>query len=195
MMTIRCLAVVLLASATSSALAQPSTVVPVPSTMTPAVVEGVQPETANLQERIYRKGNLRLSIMCADTWATPDTGLSLTVDGAALDAQRFNGRWSFYSESDADGNVDSGEVWLPTDVGYLLAPGRHRVQIDAPGCASTAFDMDAYSDHTQHAEGRLAITDSSLMGPVGAPNGWGTMIGVWFGAQPAGPMTNSLFHQ
>ncbi len=193
MTTIRRLACGLLVSAPSTAFARPTDTVV--GTTTPAVVEGVRPETSTFQQREYRKGNLRLSIMCADTWATPDSGLSLTVDGATLDAQRFNGRWSFYSESDVDGDVDSGELWLPTDVGYLVAPGRHHVQIDAPGCAPSAFDMDAYSDHTQHAEGRLEISDSSLMGPVGAPNGWGMMFGAWYGALPAGSTTNSVFHQ
>ncbi len=183
---------VLLLSAPGTALAQEDD--SAPAAATPAVVERVEPETAKLPERIYRKGNLRVSVRCAETWASPDTGLSLTVDGRALDAKRLNGRWSFYSDVDSDGNVDSGEVWIPSDVGYLLEPGRHHVVIGAPGCTPAEFDMDAYADHTQHAEGRLAIADPSLLGPVGAPDGLGELLGVWYGAVPAGTSTDSIFH-
>lgn len=95
---------------------------------------------------------------------------------------------------DSDGD-DAGEVWNPTDVGYVVAPGRHHVQIDAPGCASTAFDMDAYADRTQHAVGRLAVADASLGGPAGAPDGFGLMVGLWHGAVPMGPKANDLFGQ
>ena len=196
---IKRLALALLASA-SPALAQPAAT---PSSdATPTTVETVKPEAATLRPRLYRKGNLRLSIMCAETWATPDSGLTLTVDGAAVAPQRINGRWSFYADSPISGDdddgvdvVDTGEVWNPTDVGYLLAPGQHHVQIEAPGCSPAAFDMAAYPDHAQHANGRLAVTDWSLMGPVGAPNGWGLVIGGWYGPVPMGPKANSIFNQ
>ena len=39
---------------------------------------------------LYRTGNLRVDVVCANTWATPDSGLAVTVDGAAIEPLRIN---------------------------------------------------------------------------------------------------------
>jgi len=159
--------------------------------VTPTVVAAPNVAAPQVAPWIARKGNLRVSIACAESWATPDGGLQLSVDGAAIDPQRVNGRWSSY----VDGDGNTGTVWSSTDTGYLLAPGRHHVQIDAPGCAPSAFDLDADPIHADHAFGRLAVDDWSLGGTVGAPNGWGLSAGMWFGSAPMGPTSNAIFMQ
>lgn len=168
----------LFVSSTTTAFARPAA--------TPTVV--IRPNVAAEQVApwIYRKGNLRVSIACADAQATPEAGLALSVDGIPQRAQRTNGRWATFS--DADGN--DATSWDASDTGYLLAPGRHHVQIDAPGCAPSTFDVDVFPDHAQHATGRLALTDWSLQGPTGAPNGSGVAFGAWLVPSPAGTSTN-----
>ena len=175
------LALFVTSTTTTTVFAQPST-----ATATPTVVITPSVAAAEVAPWIYRKGNLRVSIVCADSQATPDAGLTVTVDGMPQSAQRTNGLWSTYSDS--DGNDSS--LWNASDTGYLLEPGRHHVQINAPGCAPSTFDVDAYPDHAQHATGRLALTDWSLEGPVGAPNGFGTTFGAWLVHGPAGSSTN-----
>src|SRR6185437_14794241 len=140
---------------------------------TPAVVVAPDPKVAMVAPQEAYAGNLRLSITCADTWITPDDGLAVTVDGEPVAARRENGQWG---TSWVDGT--SSSVWLPSDTGYLLAPGRHDVQIAAPGCAPAAFDVTAPADHALDATGRLAVTDDWLRGPVGAPDGGGIAAGA-----------------
>lgn len=175
-------ALALFASSATTALARPSTTLPT----TPTVVIAPRVAVVQVAPWIYRKGNLRLSITCAESQATPEEGLVLSVDGLPQPAQRINGRWSLYTDS--DGNDSS--LWNASDTGFLLAPGRHHVEIDAPGCAPSSFDVDAYPDHAQHARGRLALTDWSLRGPVGAPNGFGVAFGAWLAHGPTGTSTN-----
>src|ERR1700744_5142997 len=91
---------------------------------TPTVVEQATPPPANVAPWIARKGNLRLSITCGDTWVTPDDGLAVAVDGVGTDPQGIN---------DGADIVDAGQVWNARDTGYLLAPGPHHVRITSPG--------------------------------------------------------------
>jgi hypothetical protein len=158
---------------------------------TPTVVATPDPTVDQVAPWIARKGNLRLSIACADSMATPDDGLAVAVDGAPLDSRALNGNWSSYTDN--DGNT--GDAWNASDTGYLLAPGHHHVQIDAPGCAPSTFDVDSLPDHATRAVGRLVLDDWSLKGPVGAPNGFGVTFGMWFAPVPSGPSTNSIFNQ
>jgi hypothetical protein len=171
-------ALALFVSSTTTVFARPSNTTPT----TPTVVITPRVSHAQVAPWIYRKGNLRLSIACAESQATPDEGLALSIDGLPQPAQR----WATYTDS--DGN--DSPLWNASDTGYLLEPGRHHVEIDAPGCASSIFDVDAYPDHAQHVTGRLALTDWSLQGPVGAPNGFGVAFGAWLVPGPAGTSTN-----
>src|SRR4051794_11144148 len=95
----------LLVSSTTSAFARPA--------VTPTVV--IQPNVAAAQVApwIYRKGNLRLSIACAEAQAIPEEGLALSVDGVPQLARRVNGRWSAYT--DVDGNEST--AWNASDTG------------------------------------------------------------------------------
>jgi hypothetical protein len=172
--------IALFVSSATTAFARPSA--------TPTVVIHPNVAPAQVAPWIYRKGNLRVSIACADEQATPATGLAVAVDGLPQLAQQVNGRWATYS--DADGNDSS--LWNESDTGYLIAPGHHHVWIDAPGCAPSMFEIDALPDHAEHARGRLAVSDWSLDGPVGAPNGLGIAFGAWLVPAPAGAYTNDF---
>jgi hypothetical protein len=185
--------IALLASS-APALAQPGVTDPetppptAPQATTPTVV-AAPPNTENVAPWIARKGNLRLSIACAETWVTPSDGLGVTVDGQPTDAQGLNGRWGTYT--DDDGNT--GEAWNATDTGYLLQPGAHHVQIASPGCAPSEFDITADPMHAAHAVGRLAVDNWSLEGPVGAPNGIGITAGLILMPTPTGSTSNPAF--
>src|ERR1700742_2955173 len=88
---------------------------------TPTVVIRPNVAPAEVAPWIYRKGNLRVSIGCAEDEATPSTGRALTLDAIPQIAQRVNGSWA--TLTDSDGNDSS--IWNASDVGYLLAPGHH----------------------------------------------------------------------
>jgi len=156
--------------------------------VTPTVVASPGPDVAPW---IARKGNLRVSITCAESRASADHGLQLTVDGALLDPRRINGHES--AHIDDDGNI--GTAFDASDVGYVVAPGWHHVRIDAPGCAPSTFDLRADPVHAQRAVGRLALDDWWLEGPVGAPDGSGVGFGMWFGPSPIGPRSDAIFMQ
>jgi len=140
---------------------------------TPTVVIAPGAPVAEVSRRVYQQGNLELSIACADEPATPAGGLTVTADGLPQIARRVDDLWS-----------------AEASTSYLLAPGRHHIQISVPGCAPSAFDVDAFPDQVQHASGRLAVSDWSLAGPVGAPNGFGTAFGAWLARGPSGTSTN-----
>ncbi len=160
--------------AASSARAQPLT-----GDVTPTVVEPIDPTLQLLSPELARNGNVRVSISCADSWMTPEGGMTVTADGARLWPRRDNGTWS--TVTDDDGTSD---VWSATDTGFVVAPGHHRIEIDAPGCAPAVFDVDAYADHARWVTGRLAVTDPWLMGTAGAPNGIGVVLGVVSATSP-----------
>ncbi|HEY1551992.1 MAG TPA: hypothetical protein VGG28_29400 [Kofleriaceae bacterium] len=183
-----------LIASSAPALAQPGITdpeTPPPTTAqvtTPTVVAAPQ-VTTNVAPWIARKGNLRLSIVCAESWVTPNDGLGVSVDGRPTDAQGLNGSWGNYTDS--DGN--NGETWNASDTGYLLQPGPHHVSITSPGCAPSEFDMTADPLHSTHAIGRLAVDDWSLQGPVGAPNGISLTGGLILMPTPQGSTSNPEF--
>jgi hypothetical protein len=76
-----------------------------------------------------------------------------------------------------DGKHGPYETWVPTDIGFQLAPGPHHLVLAAPGCASFASDIVTPTDGSTVVQGRLAITDPSLLGTTAAPN----RIGIAFG--------------
>lgn len=136
---------------------------------------------------LYATGNLRVDVACADYAATPERGLAITLDGTPIEALRTNGATGIaWSEN------GPYSVWEPTDIGFLVEPGRHRVTIAAPGCAPTMLDVDAPADHAELATGRLAIADGALLGPVGAPNGFGLTLGILSGPAMNGPSDHGI---
>jgi hypothetical protein len=137
---------------------------------------------------LYRTGNLRVDVLCADFWATPDRGLAVTVDGVRTEPLRING--TYVTNTNDDGSLYSS--WSPYDVGYLVEPGPHHIGISAPGCATSELDLEMHADHAEVTAGRLAIDDPALQGPTGAPNGAGITMGARWQAAALGPHDHAL---
>lgn len=132
--------------------------------------------------------NLRVDLRCADAWATPGRGLSVTVDGLPAPPVEVNG-------TEAIGYTEYGpeSEWEPTDVGFALVAGVHRVAFAAPGCAPVALDLDVQPIVPIFVSGRLPVADPALRGPAGAPDGFGLALGAY--SLSRGPHTgdDSLF--
>jgi hypothetical protein len=129
---------------------------------------------------LYFDGNLRVDIHCAEYFSTPDNGLRITLDDAPLDPVKTNGViTTVYDKHGAP-----SDIWSPTDVGYVAQPGVHRLRISAPGCADDDRMLEVAGEYAQFVTGRLAITDDSLRGPAGAPDGGGIMMGAFTVARP-----------
>jgi hypothetical protein len=131
-------------------------------------------------------GSLRVDLQCADLWATPDNGLTVSVDGVPTASVGLNGR-----------NVrhvtrrGSYETWVPADFGFDVAPGLHHVAIVMPGCAVDDRDLVIDPIAPTTVDGRLAITDRALTGPTGAPNHTALALGIIEAMVPArAGMTN-----
>jgi len=162
--------IALFVSASASAFAQPSLTAPASGTPTTVVT----PMDAPVAPWIEQRGNLRLSIACGDVSAsTPDDGLDVQVDGAPVDADRVTDRGA----------------------GYLVAPGRHHVQLSMPGCEASTFDFDADAMQSTHADGRLVLDDWWRGGTAGSPNGFGFAVGAWFQPTSGGAAGDSVFNQ
>jgi hypothetical protein len=131
--------------------------------------------------------NLRVAIACAEGLATPASGLVVRVDGQPLAPAATNGHDVVMYQP--HGLITHS--WVLDDFGYVAAPGVHRVEIGARSCATTAFEVTLDPDLTELASGRLVLTDTTLAGPTGAPNGGGFVFGPWLGharmAAPASP--------
>jgi hypothetical protein len=134
---------------------------------------------------LYFDGNLRVDIHCAESFETRD--LHVTLDGAPLEPLHTNGVSSVaYGKHGVP-----YEVWSPTDVGFVAPPGLHRVRIAAPGCAPDERDIDIPADYPKFITGRLALSDDSLRGSTGAPDGGGLVLGAFTVARPARTGTQS----
>jgi len=136
-------------------------------------------------------GNLRVNVKCADYWATPDTGLAVTIDGRAYPALGTNGISGF--DLEVYHHVPAPLwSWTPTDVGYLVPPGVHRVSITAPGCSALEQDVHIAPYRPVILDGRLPAS-AALSGPTDAPDGLGIAFGAFTRAQQAHGATNDLF--
>lgn len=137
-------------------------------------------------------GDLRVDVRCADTWATPETGLTVLVDGVPTPALGENGLSGF--ELAVYHHIATPIwTWNPTDIGFPAGPGPHRVAIQAPGCALLTQDVAIAPDRATFISGRLPVDDPRLDGPTGAPNGFGISLGAVMRARPAHGTTNDLF--
>jgi hypothetical protein len=139
---------------------------------------GVAPAAADplpISPGLYFGGNLRVRVVCADGLATEDNGLRVTLDGLPpLAPVVTNG--ASYTAYTTDGSPYS--AWEPTDVGFVAPPGHHHLAIAAPGCTADERDLDVSSWYPKFVTGRLAISDPTLEGPVGAPDGIGITLGA-----------------
>ncbi len=122
-------------------------------------------------------GNLRVSLSCADYFATADKGLEVEVDGARVTTTGVNGVNATVGYT-KHGNPIEG--WVPTDEGYVVGtPGRHHVAISAPGCAPYDANIEIPALGPRFVDGRLAISDSRLLGTAAAPDGFSHVLGAY----------------
>jgi hypothetical protein len=128
-------------------------------------------------------GNLRVDLRCADYWATPENGLSVTIDGVPATTTGTNG--TNVSSVTRHGNVVTS--WVATDVGYTVAAGEHHVLLAAPDCVPQEGDLIIPAVMPRFVEGRLAIARDDLRGTTGAPDG--LTIGFGVGLTPVGAHT------
>lgn len=133
-----------------------------------------------------RPQNLHVNLSCAESPATLDHGLAVTVDGVAMAAVQDHGV-STYSD---DGYL---ETWLPGDVGYSVPPGVHRVRFSAPGCAPLEQVLALQPVMPIFVAGRLPVTDPSLRGPTGAPDGAGVVLGAYANLRGAHDAQDPVF--
>jgi hypothetical protein len=126
------------------------------------------------------KGNLRVAVACAESLATPAHGLVVRVDGEPLTPSAINVHVVYASQRGT-----TVPIPILDDIGYIASPGAHRVEIAAADCASTAFEATVDPQRAEMVDGRLAITNPALVGPTGAPNGGGLVLGTWLGHAPA----------
>jgi len=158
----------------SVAVAQPADTAPAPQDPTqPPLVQSL----AGTYSPAAFGGNLRLSLSCADYFATADQGLELAVDGARVTTVGVNGVNATVGYT-KHGNPIEG--WVATDAGYVVGtPGRHHVAITAPGCSPYEADIEIPTLGPRFVEGRLAISDPGLLGTAAAPNGFTHVFGAY----------------
>lgn len=125
-------------------------------------------------------GTVRVDLRCADYWAQPGIGLTLTVDGAPVSASTVNG--VMVTEWGKHGPAHRFEL---TDVAYRLAAGAHRLMFAAPGCASATRDVMLSPRRSLGLHGRLALGDPQLRGTTAAPDGIGFAFGLGTAHLPA----------
>jgi hypothetical protein len=147
-----------------------------------ARAQGVAPSPApDLTPALYEQGNLRVAVRCAESFETPEQGLRVSLDGAGpLPPLRVNGEQ--WLGTDARGHLMTG--WSATDVGYVAPPGLHRVHVDAPDCIPEDRDVVVSATHAERVDGRLAVARAALDGPVGAPDGFGLVLGGFTAPYP-----------
>ncbi len=122
-------------------------------------------------------GNLRVSLSCADYFATADEGLAVVVDGTRANAVGLNGVNATVGYT-KHGNPIEG--WVPTDEGYVVgSSGHHHVTISAPGCTPYEGDIEIPALGPRFVDGRLAISDPALLGTAAAPNGFTQVLGAY----------------
>jgi hypothetical protein len=137
-------------------------------------------------------GDVRVDVRCADEWATPDRGLTVTVDGVSYPALGTNG-YSDVALLVYHHVATPYLTWTPTDIGFQAPPGPHRIGVGAPGCAALEQDVTVSPFQPAFLSGRLPISDDRLAGPTGAPNGFGIAFGAFSFARPAHGSSNDLF--
>ena len=131
------------------------------------------PSTASAEPIVPHFDNLYVDVGCADFWANPEHGLQVTVDGVVQEPRGENG-------VPVIGFTTSGPYsdWVPTDISYYVPPGTHDIGIDAPGCAPSMQQI-VFGLAPVYIAGRLPVTDDSLRGSTGAPDGFGVLLGAY----------------
>src|SRR5438105_7926045 len=94
-----------------------------------AIVVVASLSTASAEPLGKRIDNLRVDVSCADYWASPESGLRVTLDGAPQAPRDvFDVALVGYSKH---GPV---VTYAPSDIGFAVEPGVHHLAVDAPGC-------------------------------------------------------------
>jgi len=132
--------------------------------------------------------NLRVDVNCADFWATPDSGLDVRIDGAEAPGGEVNSALAIAYTKHGNPYLTT----VPTDVGFSVAPGTHHLSIGAPGCAPLDTQISLGPVMPAFVSGRLPISDDSLLGPTGAPDGLGILLGAYSATRGAHVSTNDL---
>ncbi|HTR55102.1 MAG TPA: hypothetical protein VMJ10_30660 [Kofleriaceae bacterium] len=128
-------------------------------------------------------GNVRVTATCASYFVAPRDGLQLRVDGVVQPSLGIN--WS------ASWHHGALQPDHETDVGYLVAPGHHHLDLSTPDCVGST-DVDVLGASPSYVEGSLAIANDALRGTVTAPNGLGLVIGGFYAARPARVATDPI---
>ena len=150
-----------------------------PSVVPPVVPPLIPPLTQTSAQDDYSPaafgGNLRVDLQCADYFATYDSGLRVTIDGTPSSFVAMNGEIvTSYTRHGVP--IDS---WVPTDAGYVATPGRHHVDVSAPGCGSYSTELDVPTIGPRFIEGWLETTGPALRGTAAAPNGFTNLLGAY----------------
>jgi hypothetical protein len=124
-----------------------------------------------------------------DYWATPERGLRVTLDGAIQDA-----RDTFTLPITGYTKHGPAVSYVPTDIGFAVTPGVHRIEVDAPGCKPLTEDIDVPAFVPLFVSGRLPPEDDTLRGPTGAPNGIGLLYGGYVTTRGPHAGSDSFFH-
>ena len=133
-------------------------------------------EPAGIARNMYIQGNLRIAVTCAGELVTPEGGLRVTIVGNDAPLTPLHLNKEFADTVDENGNAMT-VTWV-TDVGFLAPPGPHRLRLEAPDCAAEERDVDISPSHATTIAGTMSITTTSLLGPVGAPDGVGLLLGL-----------------
>lgn len=139
-------------------------------------------EPPGIAPNMYPQGNLRVAVKCAGELRTPENGLRVTIvgSGAPLKPLHLN----YQAGNTVDENGNSYVVSWVTDVGFLAPPGRQRIRLEASDCAAEEREVEISPSHATTIEGNLSIATPSLLGTVGAPDGFGVLIGAFRSTLP-----------
>ncbi len=131
-------------------------------------------DVPKLAPNLYERGNLRVAVACAGSpLVGPAGGLRVSIDGSALEPLRVNAELAAGTDADGYNIVES----FATDTGFLAEPGRHHLEVDAPGCEPDVRDVDLSATYAERVEGRLPALPE-LRAPTAAPDGFGFVFGA-----------------
>ncbi len=148
------------------------------------VLPWLVPEPAAAEEiapPMYSAGNLRVALVCAGELVSGRDGLEVRVDGGPP-IKTFKSNVVTGTYTDENGNTYTSSSL--SDVGFLVAPGMHRVRLFAPDCAPMETLVDVSATHETRVDATLPIVEPSLQGTTGAPDGFGLVLGGFTASFP-----------
>jgi hypothetical protein len=136
---------------------------------------------------MYAGGNLRVAVTCAESFGSVDNGLRVAIDGNYVRPLRTNA----ISNVTLDSNNNQVVLTVPTDVGFVVPPGHHHMRVEMPDCEADDREIDVSPSHARFVEGRLLLANDSLKGTVGAPDGFGLVLGGYTMGLPRSLLSGS----